>query len=56
MTNFRCRPWLVPCLAFLLAGNAVTLRADDPPPQNAKMAGYLLVPHGPAPPSLSIGE
>jgi hypothetical protein len=46
MTDAPCRPWLAPCLALLLVGDAATLRADDPPPQKAEMAGYLLVPHG----------
>lgn len=45
MTKTPCRPWLVPCLAFLLIGNPATLWADDPSPQKAEMAGYLLVPH-----------
>ncbi|HEX5272156.1 MAG TPA: hypothetical protein VFW33_16785 [Gemmataceae bacterium] len=46
MTNAPCRPWLAPCLAVLLVGNPAPLRADDPTPRKAEMAGYLLVPHG----------
>jgi hypothetical protein len=46
MANAPCYPWLAACLAFHLAMNPATLRADDPLPQKAEMAGYLLVPHG----------
>jgi hypothetical protein len=45
MTNVLGRPWLALCVAFLLVSGTRSLRADEPSPRKAEMAGYLLVPH-----------
>src|ERR1043165_3626341 len=36
---------LAPCLGLVLFGNIDARAADDTPPKQAEMAGYLLVPH-----------
>ncbi|MFO0957682.1 MAG: hypothetical protein U0800_09495 [Isosphaeraceae bacterium] len=40
------RHWFVPFLAVLCLESSIRAAADDPTPQKAEMAGYLLVPHG----------
>lgn len=56
MTNSRFRFWLAACLALLAYSRQPSARAaDDAAPQQAEMAGYLLVPHSKVDPQYNAG-
>ncbi len=55
MRNTRCSQWFAAILPFYLLVAPLPVRAADPMPKKAEMAGYLLVPHERVPKTYNAG-